>query len=131
MEKILKHEHLIIRSEVRNPPKCPDKMDIWMRNMVKRIGMQILDGPRSIYSDMVGNRGLTSSVILNTSNSCIHTWDEVDPGILMLDIYSCGKLDPEIIYELLEEFDPVKIEFMFINRENGLQVVDRGIKERN
>lgn len=124
MVKLLQHKHLIIRAEVRQPPKCTDKMDAWMIHMVDAIGMQILDGPRSIYSDMVGNRGLTSSVILNTSNACLHTWDEVDPAIMMIDVYSCGALDPTIIFDLLQEFDPVKIEFMFLDREHNLKILD-------
>lgn len=128
MAQILQHKHLIVRAEVRNPPKCTTKMDLWMTNMVSAIGMQILDGPRSIYSDMVGNRGLTSSVILNTSNACVHTWDEVDPGLFMLDVYTCGELDPEIIFGLLEDFEPVKIEYMYLDREHGLTIVDRGNK---
>ena len=126
MTKILEHKHLIIRAEVKNPPKDPAKMDTWMTNMVASIGMQILDGPRSIYSDMVGNRGLTSSVILNTSNACVHTWDEVDPGLFMIDVYTCGALDPQVIFELLQEFEPVKIEYMYLDREHGLRIIESG-----
>ena len=96
-----------------------------MTKLVETIGMQILDGPRTIYSDMVGNRGLTSSVILNTSNACIHTWDEVDPGILMFDVYSCGHLDPNVVLQELEIFEPVKVEFMFLDRESGLKILDK------
>jgi len=123
MSKILEHKHLIIRAEVKNPPKCVNFMDSWMKSLVEKIGMKILDGPRTIYSDMEGNRGLTSSVILNTSNACIHTWDEVDPGILMFDIYSCGHLDPEMVLPELDIFSPTKVEFMFLDRENGLNLL--------
>ena len=123
MSKILQHKHLIIRAEVKNPPKCVDFMDRWMKSLVEKIGMKILDGPRTIYSDMEGNRGLTSSVILNTSNACIHTWDEVDPGILMFDIYSCGDLDPEAVLPELDVFSPTKVEFLFLDREHGLNLL--------
>lgn len=97
--------------------------------MVREIEMDILDGPRTIYSDMVGNRGMTSSVILNTSNACIHTWDEVDPAIMMVDVYSCGHLDPNVIFKLLETFNPVKIEYKYLDREHNLHIMDEGICE--
>lgn len=128
MAKILEHKHLIVRAEVRNPPKDTIKMEAWMSNMVASIGMQELAAPRAIYSDMVGNRGLTCDVILNTSNAVIHTWDEVDPGLFMLDVYTCGALDPDVIFGLLEEFEPVKIEYMYIDREHGLKVLETGNK---
>ena len=128
MAKILEHKHLIVRAEVRNPPKDTTKMEQWMSNMVSAIGMQELASPRAIYSDMIGNRGLTCDVILNTSNAVIHTWDEVDPGLFMLDVYTCGALDPNVIFDLLEEFEPVKIEYMYLDREHGLKVIETGNK---
>lgn len=128
MAKILEHKHLIVRAEVLNPPKDTKKMEQWMSNMVAAIGMQELAAPRAIYSDMVGNRGLTCDVILNTSNAVIHTWDEVDPGLFMLDVYTCGALNPDIIFGLLDEFEPVKIEYMYIDREHGLKVIETGNK---
>lgn len=128
MHKILEHKHLIVRAEVKNPPKDTAMMEKWMSDMVSAIGMKELAPPRAIYSDMVGNRGLTCDVILNTSNAVIHTWDEVDPGLFMLDVYTCGALDPSIIFKLLEPFDPVKIEYMYLDREHGLTVLERGNK---
>lgn len=129
MTKILEHKHLIVRAEVRNPPKDTTLMEKWMSNMVKSIGMVELAAPRAIYSNMEGNRGLTCDVILNTSNAVIHTWDEVDPSIFMLDVYTCGALDPSVIFDLLVDFDPVKIEYMYLDREHGLNILDKGFAE--
>lgn len=128
MAKILEHKHLIVRAEVKQPPKDPAKMEKWMSAMVSAIGMQELAAPRAIYSDMIGNRGLTCDVILNTSNAVIHTWDEVDPGLFMLDVYTCGALNSNVIFELLEEFEPTKIEYMYLDREHGLKVLETGNK---
>jgi S-adenosylmethionine/arginine decarboxylase-like enzyme len=125
--KLLEHKHLIVRAEVRNPPKDTGRMEEWMATMVAKIGMKELAPPRAIYSDMEGNRGLTCDVILNTSNAVVHTWDEVDPGLFMLDVYSCGHLDPKVIFELLQEFDPVKVEYMYLDREHGLSVLESGV----
>jgi len=126
LAKILEHKHLIVRAEVRNPPKDTALMEKWMSNMVRSIGMVELAPPRAIYSDMPGNRGLTCDVILNTSNAVVHTWDEVDPGIFMLDVYTCGALEPDVIFKLLVDFDPVKIEYMYLDREHGLNILDKG-----
>ncbi len=128
MQKILEHKHLIVRAEVNNPPKNPELMAEWMSNMVEALGMRAEFPPRAFYSNMTGNRGLTCDVILNTSNAVIHTWDEVDPGLFMLDVYTCGALDPNIIFGLLEEFKPIKIEYMYLDREHGLKVLETGNK---
>lgn len=125
--KLLEHKHLIVRAEVRNSPKDPSMMEQWMANMVEALGMRAEFPPRAFYSNMVGNRGLTCDVILNTSNACIHTWDEVDPGLFMLDVYTCGSLDPKIIFDLLQQFDPVKIEYKYLDREHGLTIIDEGV----
>jgi S-adenosylmethionine/arginine decarboxylase-like enzyme len=126
LSKLLEHKHLIVRAEVRKPPKDTAKMEVWMSNMVKSIGMIELAKPRAIYSDMEGNRGLTCDVILNTSNAVVHTWDEVDPSIFMLDVYTCGALDINVIFDLLVDFNPEKIEYMYLDREHGLNILDKG-----
>ena len=67
---------------------------------------------------------MTSVTIIETSHIALHTWDEVTPALLQLDVYSCADFDPNIIFELVnEEFDAVKIEKKFINREHGLEEV--------
>lgn len=127
MSKILEHKHLIVRAEVNHPPKDTEMMKKWMSDMVSALNMKELAPPRAVYSDMVGNRGLTCDVLLNTSNAVVHTWDEVDPGLFMLDVYTCGALDPSVIFNLLDVFDPVKIEYKYLDREHGLELIDRGI----
>jgi S-adenosylmethionine/arginine decarboxylase-like enzyme len=102
-----------------------------MRDLVKNINMEVLAGPISLYSNMVGNRGLTSTVILNTSHAALHTWDEASPAVAMLDVYSCGKLDIDVIFEMLNQFNPETIEYKFLDRENSLEVVDFGMRTVN
>ena len=75
MSKILEHKHLIVRAELNNPPKCTSAIDLWMRRLVEQIGMKILMGPYSVYSDMVGNQGLTAVTIIETSHIAMHVWD--------------------------------------------------------
>ena len=127
MGNILEHKHLIIRAELTDPPY--DAIDIkrWMRNLVDAIGMNILMGPYAIYSDMVGNQGLTSVTIIETSHIAIHVWDECEPALMQMDVYTCSTLDINDVFKAIEEFKPTKIEYKFIDREKGLTLIGNGV----
>ena len=126
MSKILEHKHLIVRAELNNSPKCTSAIDLWMRRLVEQIDMKILMGPYSVYSDMVGNQGLTAVTIIETSHIAMHVWDEVDPGLMQLDVYTCSTLNIEDVFKALEQFEPVKVEYKYIDREYGLTLLDKG-----
>ena len=85
-------------------------------------------GPYAVYSDMVGNRGLTAVTIIETSHIAMHVWDEVDPALMQLDVYTCSTLDIEDVFEALKEFDPILIEYKYIDREHELKLLDHGEK---
>lgn len=127
MGNILEHKHLIIRAELTDPPY--DAIDIkrWMRNLVDAIGMNILMGPYAIYSDMVGNQGLTAVTIIETSHIAIHVWDECEPALMQMDVYTCSTLDINDVFKAIEEFKPTKIEYKFIDREKGLTLIGNGV----
>jgi S-adenosylmethionine/arginine decarboxylase-like enzyme len=126
LSKILEHKHLIVRAELNNPPKCTSAIDLWMRRLVEQIDMKILMGPYSVYSDMVGNQGLTAVTIIETSHIAMHVWDEVDPALMQLDVYTCSTLNIEDVFKALEQFEPVKVEYKYIDREYGLTLLDKG-----
>jgi hypothetical protein len=63
LTKLLEHKHLIIRAEVQEPPKNVDEVNAWVKNLVDEIDMEIMMGPYSAYSNMVGNRGLTTATV--------------------------------------------------------------------
>ena len=126
MSKILEHKHLIVRAELNNPPKCTSAIDLWMRKLVEQIDMKILLGPYSVYSDMVGNQGLTAVTIIETSHIAMHVWDEVVPGLMQLDVYTCSTLNIDDVFKALEQFEPVKVEYKYIDREYGLTLLDKG-----
>ena len=50
----------------------------------------------------------------------IHVWDEESPSLIQMDVYTCGPLDTNIIFKELEQFEPVKIEYKYLDREHGL-----------
>jgi len=121
---ILEHKHLIIRAEITDPPY--DAVDIkrWMKNLVEDIGMNILMGPYAIYSDMEGNQGLTAVTIIETSHLAIHVWDECEPALMQMDVYTCSHLELDTIWKAIEEFKPTKVEYKFIDREHSLTLLD-------
>jgi S-adenosylmethionine/arginine decarboxylase-like enzyme len=114
------HKHLIIRAELNNPPKCSEAINDWMRTLVEKIDMKILMGPYSVYSDVPGNRGLTAVTIIETSHIALHVWDEDDPALMQLDVYTCSTLDPYDVMDAISKFDPLKVEMKYIDREHNL-----------
>lgn len=128
MSKVLEHKHLIIRAELNSPPKCTTAINHWMNALVDRIGMKILMGPYSIYSNMEGNQGLTAVTIIETSHIAMHVWDEVSPALMQLDVYTCSTLNIDDVFEVLEQFEPTKIEYKYIDREYELILLEKGSK---
>lgn len=126
MGKLLEHKHLIVRAELNNPPKCTTAIELWMRNLVDAIGMKILMGPYSVYSEMVGNQGLTAVTIIETSHIALHVWDEVEPALAQLDVYTCSTLNIEDVFEAIKEWTPAKVEYKYIDREHNLTLLGRG-----
>lgn len=127
MSKLLEHKHLIVRAELQEPPKSVVAITEWMRELVDKIGMNILMGPYAVYSDMVGNQGLTAVTIIETSHIALHVWDEVDPALMQLDVYTCSALNIEDVFRAIEPFGPVKVEYKYIDREYDLTLLDKGV----
>jgi len=97
-----------------------------MEKLVEKIDMKILMGPYSVYSDMVGNRGLTAVTIIETSHIALHVWDEVSPALAQLDVYTCSDLVVEDVFSALTEFQPTKVEYKYVDRENTLTLLQKG-----
>jgi len=121
--KLLEHKHLIIRTEVNNPPRDEVWLQNWLTELVDKIGMKVCRGPITAYVDMPGNEGLTGVVVIETSHIAIHVWDAVEPALVQLDVYTCGALNKDIIFAELEQWDPVKVEWKYLDREFGLNEV--------
>ena len=112
----LAHEHLIIRAEINNPPKDPAFINDWLASLVDGLGMKIMMGPFSAYSEMEGNRGLTGACIIETSHIVLHVWDECNPGMMQLDVYSCAPVDRELVMNCIEQFEPTHVDYKFLDR---------------
>ena len=122
----LNHKHLLIRAEVNN---CPSEKDLsvvlsWMKKLIRSIDMKLLQGPNISYVDQPGNRGITCMALIETSHIVLHIWDESDPGIFQLDVYSCKSFDINSVIKCLSQgFEVIKIEHKFLDRNTGLKSI--------
>jgi S-adenosylmethionine/arginine decarboxylase-like enzyme len=119
----MKHKHLIIRAEVSNPPVYEQTIIDWASNLIKDIGMKIMMGPYVKYCAMEGNKGFTCVTIIETSHVAIHIWDECSPKLIQLDVYTCSDLDVKTVFDALDKFDPIKIDYKYLDRESDLTEV--------
>jgi S-adenosylmethionine decarboxylase len=119
MNKVLVHKHIIIRAEVLDPIINKTKSVKFLRRMIKAIGMKAMYGPVASYSKMPGNKGLTAFAIIETSHIAMHIWDETNPALVQLDVYTCGPFEPQSVLDLLQELKPTKVEFKYLDREKG------------
>lgn len=118
---ILKHEHLLVRGELYTPVKDQSLVENWLKDLITSISMEILVGPFSVYSTMVGNTGITAGAILSTSHVVLHTFEDEDMTVLQLDLYSCSCIDVGLVMkEIAKFFHPYKMEYKFLDRETSL-----------
>ena len=121
--KPLVHKHLIVRAEVTNPPKDETLAKEFLKELIEGINMKILFGPEAKYVDIPGNRGLTCFAIIEPSHVVMHTWDECDPAMIQLDVYTCGALDTDVVFDSLRRFGVIKMDYKFLDRENDLKEI--------
>ena len=106
------HKHLIVRVNIG---WCPQKEDLnkisdWIRSLIKKIDMKLLAGPYTTYVNEKGNKGMTSVAIIETSHIALHIWDEVSPGLMQLDVYSCANFNPQDVFNKVDElFQTIKV----------------------
>lgn len=118
---MIPHKHLLIRAQILNAISSTTEVSSWVSALINRINMKILHGPNTVYCNKPGNKGITSFAIIETSHIALHVWDETDPATLQLDVYTCSDLQIEEVFSALSIFDPVTIEYKFLDREEGFK----------
>ena len=122
-----KHKHLIVRADIGWCPKEEDlnKISDWIRSLIKKIDMKLLAGPYTTYVNEKGNKGMTSVAIIETSHIALHIWDERNPGLMQLDVYSCADFLPNDVFNQVNlMFNTIKMEYKFLDREKELVEVN-------
>jgi S-adenosylmethionine/arginine decarboxylase-like enzyme len=125
------HKHLLVNAKVSSPMRDEQVAIDFLNDLVKRIDMNIFEGPfaRFIAEDAEGNSGLTAIVLIETSHIAFHIWDQVDPGLLQFDLYTCKDLDLDEVMEALNEgFDIVSMDWVLYDREDGFKIERQGNK---
>lgn len=120
------HLHLLVKGHMKNPPKSEEVLNQWFKELVNKVRMVVVAGPTSVYVDEPGNEGITGTVTLATSHAAIHVWDKQDPAMFQFDIYSCSCFEVVEVIDQLNKFDLTDCEWLFIDRNEGLNVVDSG-----
>ena len=122
---MLEHKHILIRANVKRPPIQIDTIKACVRNLVNELGMKPLGETVAVYVDKKGNRGLTCIQAIETSHIAFHSWDEDIPFVIQLDVYTCSKLNKEIVFKALDEFEPIKIDYLTLDREKYLDIKNK------
>jgi len=124
---MLFHKHLLVNAKVHNPMASEEEAINFLNTLVEKIDMKIIKGPFASYVDKPGNRGLTAIVMIETSHIAFHIWDEMDPGLLQFDLYTCGSLDlPSVFDEFTKAFDIVSMDYQLFDREDGFVLEQSG-----
>ena len=119
------HKHLIIRAEVNSPITSEKEIKKWLRNLVKKIDMNIIKGPYASYVAKEGNRGVTGVVMIETSHIAMHVWDENRPALVQCDVYSCANFSSNEVLAEFIEMDVVKIDTMLLDRATEINVMKK------
>lgn len=126
LEKFIpNHLHLICKGEFLNPPRTEKELNSWFANLVEKVRMKVVAGPISVYVKEPGNEGITGTVTLATSHASMHVWDAEIPSLFQFDIYSCSEFSTGEIIEELNKFDLNYIEYLKIDRNNNLEIIEK------
>ena len=118
------HKHLLLRGFISNAPTSEQVVIDWLRDFVDRIGMKVVQGPFASMITEEGNRGLTASVMIETSHIAFHIWDEMDPSLIQFDLYTCSELNVNYVLDTISSFfNFTEYQYMVLDRENGFKVI--------
>jgi S-adenosylmethionine/arginine decarboxylase-like enzyme len=121
------HKHLLVNAKISNPVQSEAQGIAFLTNLVNKIDMKIIKGPFASYVNKEGNRGLTGVVMIETSHIAFHIWDELRPGLIQFDLYTCGQLELDKVISIFKDtFEVVEYDYVLFDRENGFVVEQSG-----
>ena len=119
MEKELVHKHLLIKAEVKKPLQTEEEVITWMTSLINKINMNILAGPYASKVSKKGIKGISGVCLIDLYQISIHTWDEKQPALIQLDVYSCKEFKKSDVIDCLDDFNPVTVEYKYFDRETN------------
>ena len=116
----LYHKHLLINAKIDKPFTSAYQGIDFLKQLVDKIDMKIIQGPYASYVNKIGNRGLTAVVMIETSHIAFHIWDEKNPALIQFDLYTCGSLQvKKVLDAFIDTFEVNTMDWVLFDRENG------------
>jgi len=116
----LYHKHLLINAKIDKPFTSAYQGIDFLKELVNKIDMKIIQGPYASYVNKIGNRGLTAVVMIETSHIAFHIWDEKNPALIQFDLYTCGSLQiKKVLDAFIDTFEVNTMDWVLFDRENG------------
>jgi S-adenosylmethionine/arginine decarboxylase-like enzyme len=122
------HLHLLVKGNIKTPPKTEKMLNIWFSQLVNNVGMKVVAGPTSVYVNEPGNEGITGTVTLATSHASIHVWDNDKPPMFQFDLYSCSEFTSKQVLDHIDDwFGLIKAHYQMIDRNgNDFKIIESG-----
>jgi S-adenosylmethionine/arginine decarboxylase-like enzyme len=122
------HLHLLVKGNIKTPPKTEKLLNIWFGQLVNNVGMKVVAGPTSVYVNEPGNEGITGTVTLATSHASIHVWDNDNPPMFQFDLYSCSEFTAKQVLDHIDDwFGLIEAHYQMIDRNgNDFRIIDSG-----
>lgn len=122
---MLQHKHLLLNATIKTPIKESFEAIEFLENLVESIDMKIVQGPFASYVSAEGNRGVTATVMIETSHIAFHIWDEKEPAEMKFDLYTCGALDSAKVLQMVDQkFGLIDAQWMVLDREDGFVPIE-------
>jgi S-adenosylmethionine/arginine decarboxylase-like enzyme len=122
------HLHLLVKGNIKTPPKTEKLLNIWFGQLVNNVGMKVVAGPTSVYVNEPGNEGITGTVTLATSHASIHVWDMDNPPMFQFDLYSCSEFTAKQVLDHIDDwFGLLEAHYQMIDRNgNDFKIIESG-----
>ena len=122
------HLHLLVKGNIKTPPKTEKLLNIWFGQLVTNVGMKVVAGPTSVYVNEPGNEGITGTVTLATSHASIHVWDMDNPPMFQFDLYSCSEFTAKQVLDHIDDwFGLLEAHYKMIDRNgNDFKIIESG-----
>lgn len=118
MEFVPDHIHFLATVTLDKPRFTEQSVADWLIRLVRAVEMEVLSGPHVSVCNDPGNEGITGVIVLSTSHSSIHVWDQLVEPYAKLDLYSCKRFALDTVLGMIEELHPRVCEYEVIDRNH-------------